>query len=64
LICKVEPPRSEEEIAALDEEIGDTIPEGAEDEAAEAGDTAGETKEGESKEADAKSASDEPKAKE
>jgi len=31
LICKVEPPRSEEEMAALDEEIGDAIPEGAED---------------------------------
>jgi large subunit ribosomal protein L25 len=27
LVCKVEPPRSEEEIAALDEEVGDAIPE-------------------------------------
>lgn len=35
LICKVEPPRSEEEIAALDEEIGDAIPEGAAEEGEE-----------------------------
>ncbi len=35
LICKVEPPRSEEEIAALDEEIGDAIPEGEAEEGAE-----------------------------
>lgn len=31
LICKVEPPRSEEELAALEEEVGDAIPEGAEE---------------------------------
>ncbi len=57
LICKVEPPRSEEEIAALDEEIGDTIPEGAEEEAVEGDETegeAGEPKEGESKEGESK----------
>lgn len=36
LICKVEPPRSEEEIAALEEEVGDAIPEGAEEEGVEA----------------------------
>lgn len=43
LICKVEPPRSEEELAALEEEVGDAIPEGAEEgeESAE-----GEAKEG------------------
>lgn len=35
LVCKVEPPRSEEEIAALDEEIGDAIPEGAAEEGEE-----------------------------
>lgn len=62
LICKVEPPRSEEEIAALDEEIGDAIPEGAEEEATEAGE-AGET-EGESKEGEAAKPATEPKAKE
>jgi len=51
LICKVDPPRSEEEMAALDEEIGEAIPEGAneEGEAAE-----GEPKEGEATEAEAK----------
>jgi large subunit ribosomal protein L25 len=51
LICKVDPPRSEEEMAALDEEIGEAIPEGAneEGEAAE-----GESKEGEATEAEAK----------
>jgi large subunit ribosomal protein L25 len=44
LICKVDPPRSEEEMAALDEEIGEAIPEGA----AEEGEaTEGEAKEGE-----------------
>lgn len=32
LICKVEPPRSEEEMAALDEEVGDAIPEGVAEE--------------------------------
>jgi large subunit ribosomal protein L25 len=37
LICKVEPPRSEEEIAALEEEVGDAIPEGAAEESAEGG---------------------------
>jgi len=31
LVCKVEPPRSEEELAALEEEVGDAIPEGAEE---------------------------------
>jgi len=36
LICKVEPPRSEEELAALEEEVGDAIPEGAEEEGGEA----------------------------
>jgi len=36
LICKVDPPRSEEEMAALDEEIGDAIPEGAAEEGEEA----------------------------
>lgn len=48
LICKVDPPRSEEEMAALDEEIGEAIPEGA----AEEGESAeeGEAAEGESKE--------------
>jgi large subunit ribosomal protein L25 len=45
LICKVDPPRSEEEMAALDEEIGEAIPEGAAEEGAEA--TEGEAKEGE-----------------
>lgn len=45
LICKVEPPRSEEEMAALDEEIGDTIPEGIAEEDEKA--VEGETKEGE-----------------
>jgi len=45
LICKVDPPRSEEEMAALDEEIGEAIPEGAAEEGGEA--TEGETKEGE-----------------
>lgn len=35
LVCKVEPPRSEEELAALEEEVGDAIPEGAEEEGAE-----------------------------
>ena len=51
LICKVDPPRSEEEMAALDEEIGEAIPEGANEvgEAAE-----GEPKEGEATEAEAK----------
>ena len=53
LICKVDPPRSEEEMAALDEEIGEAIPEGAAEEGAEA--TEGEAKEGESSaEAEAK----------
>lgn len=42
LICKVDPPRSEEEMAALDEEIGEAIPEGAAEE--------GEATEGEAKE--------------
>jgi len=42
LICKVDPPRSEEEMAALDEEIGEAVPEGA----AEEGEVA-EAKEGE-----------------
>lgn len=48
LICKVEPPRSEEEIAALDEEIGDAIPEGAAEEGEEGaeGETPAEGKEG------------------
>lgn len=32
LVCKVDPPRSEEEIAALEEEIGEAIPEGAAEE--------------------------------
>ncbi len=66
LICKVEPPRSEEEIAALDEEIGDTIPEGAEDETAEAGETEAEAggTEGESKEGESAKPASEPKAKE
>lgn len=45
LICKVDPPRSEEEMAALDEEIGEAIPEGAAEEGSEA--TEGEAKEGE-----------------
>jgi large subunit ribosomal protein L25 len=51
LICKVDPPRSEEEMAALDEEIGEAIPEGANEvvEAAE-----GEAKEDEATEAQAK----------
>jgi large subunit ribosomal protein L25 len=46
LICKVDPPRSEEEMAALEEEIGEAIPEGAAEEGEEAAE--GETKEGES----------------
>ncbi len=47
LICKVESPRSEEEIAALDEEIGDAIPEGeAEEGAQDAEATEGEESEG------------------
>lgn len=33
LVCKAEPPRSEEEMAALDEEVGEAIPEGADEEA-------------------------------
>ena len=32
LVCKAEPPRSEEEMAALDEEVGEAIPEGADEE--------------------------------
>lgn len=44
LICKVEPPRSEEELAALEEEVGDAIPEGAAEEGEEAAE--GEAKEG------------------
>lgn len=36
MVCKVEPPRSEEEIAALEEEVGDAIPEGAAEESEEA----------------------------
>ncbi len=52
LICKVEPPRSEEEIAALDEAIGDAIPEGAEDEdVAEGAESAEEGAEGSAGEA-------------
>ncbi len=51
LICKVDPPRSEEEMAALDEEIGEAIPEeegeAPEGEAKEGGEAA---KESESKE--------------
>lgn len=39
LVCKVEPPRSEEEMAALDEEIGDAIPEGAAEEGEEVAET-------------------------
>ena len=41
LICKVEPPRSQEEIDALDEEIVEDIPaeEGEEGEQAEEGET-------------------------
>jgi len=52
LICKVDPPRSEEEMAALDEEIGEAIPEGAaeEGEAAEAEEGGEAPKETESKE--------------
>ena len=42
LVCKVEPPRSEEELAALEEEVGDAIPEGAEEEGAEGEEKAGE----------------------
>jgi large subunit ribosomal protein L25 len=45
LICKVDPPRSEEEMAALEEEIGEAIPEGAAEE--------GEAEEGEAKEGEA-----------
>lgn len=46
LICKVDPPRSEEEMAALEEEIGEAIPEGAAEE--------GEAEEGEAEEGEAK----------
>ncbi len=48
MVCKVEPPRSEEEIAALEEEVGDAIPEGAAEEGEEAAEGAesGETPEG------------------
>ena len=42
LVCKVEPPRSEEEMAALEEEVGEAIPEGAEEEGAEGEEKAGE----------------------
>jgi large subunit ribosomal protein L25 len=45
LICKVDPPRSEEEMAALDEEIGEAIPEGAAEEGEASAE--GESKEGE-----------------
>jgi large subunit ribosomal protein L25 len=52
LVCKVEPPRSEEEMAALEEEIGEAIPEGA----AEEGEASeGEAKEGEAAPAEAES---------
>lgn len=46
-VCKIEPPRSEEEMAALDAEMGDEVPaEVAEgEEAADEGSEAGETKE-------------------
>lgn len=69
MICKVEPPRSEEEIAALEEEVGDAIPEGAEEgeegaegeEAAEGAEgTEGEAKEG----GEAPAADKKPEAKE
>lgn len=42
LVCKVEPPRSEEELAALEEEVGDATPEGAEEEGAEGEEKTGE----------------------
>ena len=53
LVCKVEPPRSEEEMAALEEEVGDAIPEGANEE--------GEASEGEGKEGEASPAEEESK---
>jgi large subunit ribosomal protein L25 len=53
LICKVDPPRSEEEMAALDEEIGDAIPEGANEEGEEA--TEGEAKSGDEAKAETES---------
>ncbi len=53
LICKVEPPRSEEEIAALDEEIGDAIPEGEAEEGAEVAQDAEATEATEAEESDA-----------
>jgi len=49
LVAKVDPPRSEEEMEALDEEIVDVKPEGVEEEAAEG--EAGETAESEKPEA-------------
>lgn len=38
LIARVEPPRSDEELEALDEEVGEAVPEGANEESDEAGD--------------------------
>lgn len=38
LIARVEPPRSDEELEALDEEVGEAVPEGANEETDEAGD--------------------------
>lgn len=53
LICKVDPPRSEEEMAALEQEVGEAIPEGASEEGEVAEGEAkaeGEAAEGEAKE--------------
>jgi large subunit ribosomal protein L25 len=47
LVAKVEPPRSDEEMAELDAELGDTVPEGARDEE-EGGEAAPEGEGGES----------------